>query len=102
MPWKATSVMDERIRFIAEVLRGEEPMTVPCARFGISRETGHKWKRRYLALGPSGLVERSRAPAHPGRTTPQARFDAFRHDDICTVTKEMVGPAGLEPATRPL
>lgn len=45
-------------------------MTVLCARFGISRETGHKWKRRYLALGPSGLIERSRAPVHPGRTTP--------------------------------
>ena len=71
MPWKATSAMDERIRFIAEVLRGEEPMTVLCARFGISRETGHKWKRRYLALGAAGLVERSRAPVHPGRATPE-------------------------------
>ena len=70
MPWKETSVMDERLRFVAEVLRGEEPMTVLCERFGICRETGHKWKRRYLDLGPAGLMERSRAPLHHGRTTP--------------------------------
>ena len=45
-------------------------MTVLCERFGICRETGHKWKRRYLDLGPAGLMERSRAPLHHGRTTP--------------------------------
>jgi len=46
-------------------------MTALCERYGISRETGHKWKRRYLELGPSGLEERSRAPLHHGRATPE-------------------------------
>ena len=54
MPWDETSAMDEKFRFVAEVLRGEEPMTALCERYGISREAGYKWKRRYLALGPSG------------------------------------------------
>ena len=72
MPWDETSAMDEKFRFVAEVLRGEEPMTALCERYGISREAGYKWKRRYLALGPSGLEERSRAPLRHGRTTPEA------------------------------
>lgn len=70
MPWKATCAMDERLRFVAECLRGEDPMTAVCERFGISRETGHKWKRRYLELGVAGLAEASRAPHHHGRATP--------------------------------
>ena len=72
MPWKETSAMDEKLRFVAASLCGEEPMTVLCERFGISRETGHKWKRRYLELGPAGLEERSRAPLRHGRATSAA------------------------------
>ena len=72
MPWKATSAMDEKLRFVAACLSGEAPMTVLCERFGISRQTGHKWKRRYLSAGPAGLEERSRAPLRPGRATPAA------------------------------
>lgn len=71
MPWKETSAMDEKLRFVGECLRGEEPMTALCDHFGISRETGHKWKRRYLELGPAGLEERSRAPLRHGRATPE-------------------------------
>jgi transposase InsO family protein len=48
---------------------GELPMTVLCAHYGISRDTGHRWKRRYEAAGPSGLEERSRAPHRHGRAT---------------------------------
>ena len=69
MPWKAKSVMDEKLAFIADCLRGEEPMTVLCERYGISRETGHLWKRRYGAEGAKGLEERSRAPHRHGRAT---------------------------------
>ena len=41
MPWKESSVMDERLRFLARVLDGE-PMTEVCRDFGISRKTGYK------------------------------------------------------------
>jgi transposase InsO family protein len=70
MPWKPVSVMDEKMRFVAECLSGEEPMTILCERYNISRQTGYQLKRRYLSEGPSGLLERSRAPHHPGRVTP--------------------------------
>jgi transposase InsO family protein len=56
--------------FVADCLRGEESMMALCERHGISRQTGHLLKRRFLAEGPSGLEERSRAPLQHGRATP--------------------------------
>jgi transposase-like protein len=41
MPWKESSVMEERLRFVARLL-DEEPMTDVCREFGISRKTGYK------------------------------------------------------------
>ena len=67
MPWEALSVMDAKVQFVAECLAGDEPMSVLCARYGISRQTGYKWKQRFEAEGARGLDERSRAPLHHGR-----------------------------------
>jgi transposase-like protein len=36
MPWKASSVMEERLRFVARLLDGEA-MTDVCREFGVSR-----------------------------------------------------------------
>lgn len=69
MPWKETSVFDQKLLFIADCLRNEEPMTVVCKRHGISRQTGYLWKRRYLAEGAAGLAELSRKPHRHGRAT---------------------------------
>ena len=41
MPWKESSVMDERVRFVARALDGEA-MSEVCREFGISRKTGYK------------------------------------------------------------
>jgi putative transposase len=70
MPWESRSVLDEKVRFMSACLLDLEPMTVLCERFGISRQTGHQLKRRYLAEGAAGLEARSRAPHRHGRTTP--------------------------------
>jgi putative transposase len=75
MPWRELSAMDAKVRFVGECLRGEEPMTVLCERYGISRETGYVWKRRYLAEGGRGLEERSRAPHHVARATPEGTIE---------------------------
>lgn len=69
MPWKLMSVNDEKMRFVVECLSGDETMTMVCERYGISRQTGYELKRRYLAEGPAGLAERSRAPHRHGRAT---------------------------------
>jgi hypothetical protein len=44
-------------------------MTVLCTHYGISRDTGYRWKRPYEDAGPAGLEERSRAPHQHGRAT---------------------------------
>ena len=46
MPWRESSVMEERLRFVARLLDGE-PMTDLCREFGISRKTGYKVFNRY-------------------------------------------------------
>lgn len=68
MPWKESSVMDERTKFISCLLEGES-MTQVCREFGISRKTGHKLKKRYEAEGAVGLEDRSRAPYKKARLT---------------------------------
>ena len=46
MPWKESSVMEERLRFVARLLDGEG-MSEVCRSFGISRKTGYKIFKRY-------------------------------------------------------
>jgi hypothetical protein len=41
MPWKETSPLEERLRFVAGLLEGE-PMTALRHEFGICRTTGYK------------------------------------------------------------
>jgi len=69
MPWKANSVMEERARFVFEQERGERTMSELCQSFGVSRETGYVWLRRYREQGLAGLVELDRgARRHPNQT----------------------------------
>jgi putative transposase len=68
MPWKASSVMDERLKFVGRLLSGEK-MAPLCREFGISRVTGHRLWKRYQDQGSFGLQYRSRAPhSHPNQT----------------------------------
>jgi hypothetical protein len=43
MPWKESSVMDERIRFVIRLKDGES-MVALCREFQISRKTGYKFQ----------------------------------------------------------
>lgn len=61
MPWKESSVMDERLRFVAAVREGNGTIAELCRRFGISRKTGYKLLERYETEGPQALADRSRA-----------------------------------------
>ncbi len=61
MPWKETNVMDEKERFIQEMLAAEKPFKHLCAEYGISEKTGYKWKKRFYEEGKAGLNEQSRA-----------------------------------------
>lgn len=67
MPWQASCIMDEKVKFIAMLLeRPDMSMSQVCASFGISRKTGYKWVSRYHQDPEHGLLERCRAPhRHP-------------------------------------
>ena len=71
MPFKGTSAMDQKTRFIADYLTGFFSHTELCHSYGISRPTGYKWIDRYEAEGSAGLVDRSRCPHHCPQETPR-------------------------------
>jgi len=76
MPWKASSVQDERIRFVIEASRQERPLAAICRDFGISRPTGYTWLSRYLQAGRvSDLRELSRRPHRIVRQTDDTVID---------------------------
>ena len=69
MPWKASSVMEERLRFVARLLDGEA-MTDVCRDFGVSRKTGYKIFERYKDCGVQAFTDRSRRPYRQANRLP--------------------------------
>jgi putative transposase len=74
MPWRKTSVMDQRVQFIADYLSGVYRKIEVCRAYGISRPTADKWIKRYVERGAQGLEELSRAALfHPNQTAEELR-----------------------------
>lgn len=70
MPWKETTTMSLRTEFVYLAQTTGANISQLCRRFGISRKTGYKWRKRFWEDGESGLVDRSRRPHRsPGRST---------------------------------
>ena len=69
MPWKASSVMEGRLRFVARLL-DREAMAEVCREFGISRKTGYKIFERYREHGLEALTDRSRRPVRYANQLP--------------------------------
>ena len=62
--------MEEKLRFVFEYEQDERTMSELCQRYGIARETGYVWLKRYREQGLAGLVELNRAPRrHPHQTS---------------------------------
>jgi transposase InsO family protein len=70
MPWKESSVMDERMRFVIRLQDGES-MASLCREFGISRKTGYKIQDRYKECGLEGLTDRARTPYRYANRLPE-------------------------------
>jgi len=68
MPWRETSAMDERLRFVQDVHRPGWSIAELCRRYEVSRKTGYKWLRAYERGGPAALADGSHRP----HTSPQA------------------------------
>jgi transposase InsO family protein len=67
MGWKETCTVEERMRFVVAVEKGEESFAAICRRYGVSRRIGYKWLARFEEEGTAGLLDRSRAPLHHPR-----------------------------------
>jgi transposase InsO family protein len=62
MAWQETKAIEQRMKFVNEVESRHGSFSEVCARYGVSRVTGYKWRERYEQEGAAGLWERSRAP----------------------------------------
>ena len=69
MPWRSSSVSQQRLEFVRLAESGCVSFAELCRRFGIKRDTGYKWLSRYQIEGVAGLADRSRRPkSAPNRT----------------------------------
>ena len=71
MPWKESRIVNERVKFIADVLKGEQSITDLCQRYGIARKTGYKWMERFQEAGPAGLEDLDRRSRNCAHATPE-------------------------------
>jgi len=66
--------MEQRAKFIIDVLEGSYSMTELCEYYGISRKTGYKWIQRYEQGGFDAIRDLSRAPhCHPHQISHQVK-----------------------------
>ena len=70
MPWKTTSLLQARQRFVKATWNGVKSVAQLCREAGISRKTGFKWLRRFRSGGDLGLRDRSRRPKRSPQRTP--------------------------------
>ncbi len=70
MPWKETTIMEQKIEFICEWRTGKYTITELCRSFEISSPTAYKIIARFENEGYEGLRELSRKPrgTHPNAT----------------------------------
>jgi putative transposase len=59
--------MSQKLEFVERAAKGE-PMSALCREYSVSRQTGHKWVKRFKEQGYEGLEEKSRRP----KSTPLA------------------------------
>jgi len=83
MPWKDTSIMEERVFFINEYRSGIWTITDLCNEYGISRTLGYKYIKRFESFGMRGLIDLPKTPHTSPKKTPKSI-----EDDIIQLRKE--------------
>ena len=58
-----------RLKILREAQEAPRRVAFVCRRYGISRKTFYKWKKRYTSQGEAGLRDQHRAPLHCPRAT---------------------------------
>lgn len=79
MALKVVTMPELRREVLLEAQRTGEPVSSICQRFGISRQTYYRYRRRFLLEGLEGLADKTRRPHHsPGRMDPQVEIEICR------------------------
>ena len=95
-------LVEQRHAAVLEALEGV-PVVEVAERFGVSRQTVHRWLRRYADQGLGGLVDRSKAPGScPHQMAPvvEARIVEMRVENPEWGPKTIahwLGVEGVEP-----
>ena len=74
-------VVEQRYQAVLEVLNDGVAIVEVAARFGVTRQTVHRWLKRYAAGGLAGLVDGSTVPGscpHQMGPETEARVVAMR------------------------
>ena len=61
MPWKTTSALEQRWRFVRIAADARRGLSELCRRSGISRKTAYKWIARFAERGRRGMRDQVRA-----------------------------------------
>ncbi len=83
MALKVVTMAELRLEVLMEAERTGLTVTEICRRYGISRQTYYRYRRRYLAEGLFGLEDRSRRPLQPANQIPadlEIRIVEMRQD----------------------
>jgi transposase InsO family protein len=70
MSWDIQDIIGRRHEFVTLAMAGGISMAELCRRFGVSRKTGYKWRRRFAANGASGLADCPQDRSRPSQQTP--------------------------------
>lgn len=83
MALKVVTMAELRREVLIEAERTGLTVTEICLRYGISRQTYYRYRRRYLSEGLAGLEDRSRRPHQPANQIPadlEVRIVQMRQD----------------------
>jgi transposase InsO family protein len=80
---RVVDMAELRLAVLLEPERTGESVTAICRRYGISRQTYYRYRRRYLAEGLDGLEDLSRRP-----TRSPGQIDAALEVEICRMRKD--------------
>ncbi len=70
MPWKETTMLEQKLEFINEWQVGNFTLPELYREFEISRPATYKYIKRYQLEGVEGLFEKNRKPlSHPRKTS---------------------------------
>jgi putative transposase len=101
--------MSQKLEFVEKATKPGANVSALCTEYGISRQTGHKWLRRYRAQGYAGLVEQSRRPSSSPLATAEEivvsvvelrdKHPSWGAQKLSRVLAKRLGPSTPSPST---